>query len=42
MKVALPKAEPVPARLRPQFIEVASQARATIERVANTSPAHFE
>jgi murein DD-endopeptidase MepM/ murein hydrolase activator NlpD len=42
MKVALPKAEPVPARLRPQFIEVASQARSTIERVANSSPAHFE
>jgi murein DD-endopeptidase MepM/ murein hydrolase activator NlpD len=42
MKVALPKAEPVPARLRPQFVEVASQARSTIERVANTSPARFE
>lgn len=42
MKVALPKAEPVPARLLPQFIEVASQARSTIERVANSSPARFE
>lgn len=42
MKVALPKAEPVPARLRPQFIEVASQARSTIERVASSSPARFE
>lgn len=42
MKVALPKAQPVPARLRPQFIEVASQARSTIERVASSSPARFE
>lgn len=42
MKVALPKAEPVPARLRPQFIEAAAQARSTIERVANASPARFE
>lgn len=42
MKVALPKAEPVPARLRAQFIEVASQARKTIERVASSSPARFE
>jgi murein DD-endopeptidase MepM/ murein hydrolase activator NlpD len=42
MQVALPKAEPVPARLRPQFLEVASQARSTIERVANSSPARFE
>jgi murein DD-endopeptidase MepM/ murein hydrolase activator NlpD len=42
MKVALPKAEPVPARLRTQFVEVATQARATIERIAGTSSARFE
>ena len=42
MKVALPKAEPVPARLRPQFAQVASQARSTIERVSGFVAARFE
>ena len=42
MKVALPKAEPVPARLRAQFVEVASQARATIDRIAGSPSARFE
>jgi murein DD-endopeptidase MepM/ murein hydrolase activator NlpD len=42
MKVALPKAEPVPARLRAQFAEVASRARTTIERIAGSPSARFE
>lgn len=42
MRVALPKAEPVPDRLRPQFLQVAGTARATIERVSAASPARFE
>ena len=42
MRVALPKAEPVPARLRDDFMQVATQARATIARVAGAPPARFE
>jgi murein DD-endopeptidase MepM/ murein hydrolase activator NlpD len=42
MRVALPKAEPVPARLQPQFLQVAAQARETIARVSTAPPAHFE
>ena len=42
LRVALPKAEPVPARLRSQFLQVASQARATIELVADAPSGHFE
>ncbi|MEO7742386.1 MAG: M23 family metallopeptidase [Usitatibacter sp.] len=42
MKVALPKAEPVPPRLRPQFSEVASRARTTIDRIAGSPSARFE
>ena len=42
MRVALPKAEPVPARLRPQFLEVAAQARETIARVSTSVDARFE
>lgn len=42
LRVALPKAEPVPAHLRPQFEVVAADARATIERVASAQPARFE
>jgi murein DD-endopeptidase MepM/ murein hydrolase activator NlpD len=42
MKVALPKADPVPAHLRPQFIRVADSARATIQRVSAAPPARFE
>jgi murein DD-endopeptidase MepM/ murein hydrolase activator NlpD len=42
MRVALPKAEPVPARLRDTFMQVAAQARATIARVSSAPPARFE
>ena len=42
MRVALPKAEPVPARLRDQFTQVARQARSTIELVSTSVPARFE
>lgn len=42
LRVALPKAEPVPARLRTQFQQVASESRSTIERVSAGSSARFE
>jgi len=42
MKVALPKAEPVPAKLRDSFTRVADKARETITRVAAATPARFE
>jgi murein DD-endopeptidase MepM/ murein hydrolase activator NlpD len=42
MRVALPKAEPVPSRLQADFTRVASQARETIARVASAPPARFE
>lgn len=42
MRVALPKAEPVPLRLQADFTRVASQARETIARVASAPPARFE
>ncbi|MGE5097839.1 MAG: peptidoglycan DD-metalloendopeptidase family protein [Betaproteobacteria bacterium] len=42
MKVALPKAQPVPAQLKPQFMQVAAQARSAIERVSDSTPARFE
>jgi murein DD-endopeptidase MepM/ murein hydrolase activator NlpD len=42
MRVALPKAEPVPAALRPQFARVADAARETIARVSGAPPARFE
>lgn len=42
MKVALPKAEPVPARLKQQFLQVAGQARSTIERVSTSVASRFE
>ncbi|HYC38188.1 MAG TPA: M23 family metallopeptidase [Usitatibacter sp.] len=42
MKVALPKAEPIPPRLRGQFMEVASRARSTIEQVGSSDAARFE
>jgi murein DD-endopeptidase MepM/ murein hydrolase activator NlpD len=42
MRVALPKAEPVPAALRPQFARVAEAARETIARVSSAPPARFE
>ena len=42
LRVALPKAEPVPARLRPQFVRVADEARGTLELVGATSSGRFE
>jgi murein DD-endopeptidase MepM/ murein hydrolase activator NlpD len=42
LRVALPKADPVPARLKLQFQQVASEARDTIERVSAGSDAQFE
>lgn len=42
MRVALPKAEPVPERLRESFAQVAAQARETIARVSTAPSARFE
>jgi len=42
MRVALPKAEPVPLKLREDFNKVAARARETIARVSSTTPARFE
>lgn len=42
MKVALPKAQPVPAHLKAQFLDVASSARSTIRQVSASSAARFE
>ncbi len=42
LRVALPKAEPVPARLKAQFQQVANEARATIGLVSSASAARFE
>src|SRR5258706_54003 len=42
LRVALPKAEPVPARLRSQFQQVAHQARATIDLVSTAPAGRFE
>jgi len=42
MRVALPKAEPVSAKLRAQFRQVADEAQATIDLVSSSSPARFE
>jgi hypothetical protein len=42
MKVALPKAEPVPANLRAKFDAVASDARATMDLVGAATAARFE
>ena len=42
LRVALPKAEPIPARLRAQFVAIASEARATLGRVSAASTARFE
>ena len=42
MRVALPKAEPVPQALRAQFARVAESARETIARVSSAPPARFE
>jgi murein DD-endopeptidase MepM/ murein hydrolase activator NlpD len=42
MRVALPKAEPVPASQRARFDAVASEARATLGRVSAAAPTRFE
>jgi murein DD-endopeptidase MepM/ murein hydrolase activator NlpD len=42
LRVALPKAEPVPARLKSQFTRIANDARATIDLVSTASAARFE
>ncbi|MGZ5034761.1 MAG: M23 family metallopeptidase [Usitatibacter sp.] len=42
LRVALPKAEPVPARLRSQFIEIANDAHAKIDLVSTASSGRFE
>jgi len=42
LRVALPKADPVPAHLKASFSEVAAAARATITRVSAASSARFE
>ena len=42
LRVALPKAEPIPARLKPQFLQLANQTRATIDLVSTASAARFE
>lgn len=42
MRVALPKAEPVPPRLKAEFQSIAADARSTIERVSAASNARFE
>ncbi len=42
LRVALPKAEPIPARLKPQFLQVANESRATIGLVSAAAAARFE
>ena len=42
LRVALPKADPVPAKLRAQFQQVAQDARATVDLVSSAAPARFE
>ena len=42
LKVALPKAEPVPAQLRPRFEQVAAAARSTLGRVSTAAAERFE
>jgi murein DD-endopeptidase MepM/ murein hydrolase activator NlpD len=42
LRVALPKADPVPARLKSQFMQAADSARATIDLVSTASAARFE
>jgi murein DD-endopeptidase MepM/ murein hydrolase activator NlpD len=42
LKVALPKASPVPPQLRARFAEVAADARATIDLVSSAPAARFE
>ena len=42
LRVALPKADPVPDRARPQFLQAANQARATMDFVDAGPAARFE
>ena len=42
LKVALPKAEPVPAALKPKFEQFAAAARATLARVSAAAAVRFE
>jgi murein DD-endopeptidase MepM/ murein hydrolase activator NlpD len=42
LKVALPKASPVPPQLRARFAQVAADARATIDLVSSAPAARFE
>jgi hypothetical protein len=42
MKVALPKAEPVPAHLRASFAAVAASAASTMDLVGAATAARFE
>ena len=42
LRVALPKAEPVPAQLRAKFQRVAAEARTTIDLVSSAPAARFE
>jgi murein DD-endopeptidase MepM/ murein hydrolase activator NlpD len=42
MRVALPKAEPVPAALKPEFMTLASEARSAIEHLSSGAAARFE
>jgi murein DD-endopeptidase MepM/ murein hydrolase activator NlpD len=42
LRVALPKAEPVPARLRSSFLAIASDARAKIDLVSSVPSGRFE
>jgi murein DD-endopeptidase MepM/ murein hydrolase activator NlpD len=42
MRVALPKAEPVPDRLKGEFAQIAARAHSTIARVSSGSAARFE
>jgi murein DD-endopeptidase MepM/ murein hydrolase activator NlpD len=42
MRVALPKAQPVSAQLRAQFVQVAAQAHGALERVRGAGTARFE
>jgi hypothetical protein len=42
MKIALPKATPVPAHLRSRFLTEAADADARIAMVRDTKPLRFE
>ncbi len=42
LRVALPKAEPVPARLRDQFLQVSAKARSTLDLVSAAPVGQFE